>query len=178
MLDVAAMKDLLSKMATPAVNCEAVAYLKAHLGLSERRACEIAGADRNTIRYQSRRPPDTALPGRLWDLANERRTFVYRRLFVLLRREVEASWINHIYRLYFEEGLTVRKRKARRKAIGTRAPILIEAGPRPAGRWISSMTSWPAGGAFACRTWSMRSRGNVLLQFATHSSRASASPVD
>lgn len=38
----------------------------------------------------------------------------YRRLFVLLR-------------LYREEGLTVRKRKARRKALGTRAPILIEA---------------------------------------------------
>ena len=31
------------------------------------------------------------------------------------------------YRLHREEGLTVRKRKARRKAIGTRAPILIEA---------------------------------------------------
>ena len=32
-----------------------------------------------------------------------------------------------IYRLYREEGLTVRKRKARRKAIGTRTPILVEA---------------------------------------------------
>ncbi len=42
-------------------------------------------------------------------------------------REGEPSGINRIYRLYSEEGLTVRKRKARRKAIGTRAPILIEA---------------------------------------------------
>jgi hypothetical protein len=46
---------------------------------------------------------------------------------VLLRREGEPSGINRIYRLYSEEGLTVRKRKARRKALGTRAPILIEA---------------------------------------------------
>jgi len=29
--------------------------------------------------------------------------------------------------IYREEGLTVRKRRARRKAIGTRAPILVEA---------------------------------------------------
>jgi len=34
---------------------------------------------------------------------------------------------------YREEGLTVRKRRARRKAVGIRAPILIEA--RPNARW-------------------------------------------
>jgi len=112
---------------TPVVKREAVAHLKAHLGLSERRVCEIAGADRKMVRYQSQRAPDTALRSRLRDLANERRRFGYRRLFVLLRREGEASGINRIYRLYREEGLTVRKRKARRKAIGTRSPILIEA---------------------------------------------------
>ena len=114
-------------MVTPAVKREAVAHLKTHLGLSERRACQIAGADRKMVRYQSQRAPDTALRGRLRDLANERRRFGYRRLFVLLRREGESSGINRIYRLYREEGLTVRKRKARRKAIGTRAPILMEA---------------------------------------------------
>ena len=67
------------------------------------------------------------------ELANERRRFGYRRLFVLLRREGEPSGINRIYRLYREEGLTVHKRKARRKAVGTRAPILVEA--RPNARW-------------------------------------------
>ena len=87
------------KVVTPAVKREAVAHLKAHLGLSERRACEIAGADRKMVRYQSRRTPDTALRGRLRDLANERRRFGYRRLFVLLRREGEVSGINRIYRL-------------------------------------------------------------------------------
>ena len=110
-------------MVPPAVKREAVAHLKALFGLSERRACQIAGADRKTVRYQSQRAPDSALRGRLRDLANERRRFGYRRLFVLLRREGEASGINRIYRLYREEGLTERKRKARRKAIGTRAPI-------------------------------------------------------
>lgn len=49
------------------------------------------------IRYGSYRPPDAALRGRLRDLANERRRFGYRRLFVLLRREGEPSGINRIY---------------------------------------------------------------------------------
>ncbi len=85
------------------------------------------------VRYQAQRAPDTVLRGRLRELANERRRFGYRRLFVLLRREGEPSGINRIYRLYREEGLTERKRKARRKAVGTRAPILVEA--RPNARW-------------------------------------------
>ena len=85
------------------------------------------------IRYRSRRPPDTALRARLRELANERRRFGYRRLFILLCREGEASGINRIYRLYRDEGLTVRKRRARRRAIGIRAPILVEA--RVNARW-------------------------------------------
>jgi transposase InsO family protein len=43
---------------------------------------------------------------------------------ILLRDEGEPSGINRIYRLYREEGLAVRKRRTRRKAVGTRAPIL------------------------------------------------------
>jgi putative transposase len=85
------------------------------------------------VRYRSRRPPDRELRGRLRELANERRRFGYRRLFILLRREGEPSGINRIYRLYREEGLTVRKRRSRRRAVGTRAPILVEA--RPNARW-------------------------------------------
>lgn len=120
-------------MVGPAVKREAVTYLQAGHGLSERRACRIIGADRKMVRYRSQCAPDTVLRGRLRELANERRRFGYRRLFVLLRREGEPSGINRIYRLCREEGLTVRKRKARRKAVGTRAPILVEA--RPNARW-------------------------------------------
>ncbi|MDF0523469.1 IS3 family transposase [Bradyrhizobium yuanmingense] len=121
------------KMVGPAAKRAAVAHLQAVMSLSERRACSIIGADRKMIRYRSSRPPDAVLRGRLRDLASERRRFGYRRLFVLLRREGEPSGINRIYRLYREEGLTVRKRRARRKAVGTRAPILVEA--RPNARW-------------------------------------------
>jgi len=36
-----------------------------------------------------------------------------------------SSGINRIYRLYREEGLTVRQRRARHRAVGTRAPLLV-----------------------------------------------------
>jgi putative transposase len=114
-------------MVGPAAKREAVAHLRSHLEMSERRACSLVAADRTMVRYRSRRPPDTALRARLRELANERRRFGYRRLFILLRREGERSGINRIYRLYREEGLTVRKRRARRRAVGTRCPILVEA---------------------------------------------------
>jgi putative transposase len=114
-------------MVRPAAKRDAVTHLKAVMGLSERRACQIISADRKMVRYRSCRPPETGLRAKLRDLANERRRFGYRRLFILLRREGEPSGVNRIYRLYREEGLSVRKRKARRRAVGTRAPILVEA---------------------------------------------------
>jgi transposase InsO family protein len=45
-----------------------------------------------------------------------------------------VSGINRIYRLYREEGLGVRKRKGRKRAVGIRAPLLVEA--KPNARWL------------------------------------------
>jgi len=120
-------------MVRPAAKREAVALLRSQFGMSERRACAVLTVDRKMIRYRSRRPADTELRSRLRDLAAERRRFGYRRLFILLRREGERSSLNRIHRLYREEGLAVRRRKGRRKAIGTRAPILVVA--KPNARW-------------------------------------------
>ena len=136
-------------MVGPAAKREGVAHLQAVLGLSERRACSIVGADRKMSRYRSRRPAETELRARLRTLANERRRFGYRRLFVLLQQDGEPSGINRIYRLYREEGLTVRKRRARRRAAGTRARSWSRRRPTPAGRWILSTTSSPAVAASA-----------------------------
>jgi putative transposase len=120
-------------MVGPAAKREAVAHLRSAFEMSERRACAVISVDRTMIRYRSIRPDDSALRDRLRGLAQERRRFGYRRLFILLRRDGEPSGITRIYRLYREEGLTVRKRRTRRKAIGMRAPILVEA--RPNARW-------------------------------------------
>lgn len=120
-------------MVGPVAKREAIACLKEQFQMSERRACKLIKADRQMVRYRSTRPPETALRTRLRELANERRRFGYRRLFIMLRREGELSGINRIYRLYREEGLGVRRRKGRKRAVGVRAPILVEA--RPNARW-------------------------------------------
>ncbi|GGI31137.1 MULTISPECIES: hypothetical protein [Bradyrhizobium] len=76
------------------------------MSLSVRSACSIISADRKMIRYQSSRPLDAELRGRLRDLATgRRRSFGYRRVFVLLRREAEPWGISRIYRHYREEAL-------------------------------------------------------------------------
>jgi putative transposase len=87
-------------MVGPAAKREGVAHLQAVMGLSERRACTLVSADRTMIRYQSRRVPDTALREQIRVLANERKRFGYRRLFILLRQGGEPSGINRIYRIY------------------------------------------------------------------------------
>src|SRR6187200_2480293 len=101
--------------------------------MSERRACQVIQADRKTIRYKARRPSDADLRLRLRELAAEQRRFGYRRLHVLLRDEGHVVNRKKTQRLYREEGLTVRKRRGRKRAIGARAPLLIET--RPNARW-------------------------------------------
>lgn len=96
-----------------------------HHEMSERQACKAIGYCRMTIRYETSRSDDPDLRERMKALAHERRRFGYRRLHVLLRRE--GHLVNHkrLFRLYREEKLTVRKRGGRKRAIGTRAPMLI-----------------------------------------------------
>ena len=120
-------------MVTPAAKREAVAHLQALLDVSERRACRVIDADRTVVRYQSRRDNDGPLREKLRELAQQRRRFGYRRLHILLRREGIAINRKKTQRLYREEGLTVRRRKGRKRAVGARAPAPIPALPNQ--RW-------------------------------------------
>ena len=92
---------------------------------SQRRACALVGMDPKTYRYESRRPDDAGIRKRLRELAEQRRRFGYRRLHILLARE--GIRLNHkkLYRIYREERLTVRKRGGRKRALGTRTPLLL-----------------------------------------------------
>ena len=102
-------------------------------GYSQRRACGLVGMEPRVYRYRPSRPDDAGLRKRLRELAAERRRFGYRRLHVLLRQEGLVMNHKKTERLYREERLTVRRRRGRKKATGTRAPILAEA--RPNARW-------------------------------------------
>jgi transposase InsO family protein len=118
---------------TPAARREAVAHLVTTYEMSQRRACAVTGADRSVVRYRSCRPDDQELRERLRMLAAERRRFGYRRLHVLLRREGHAINRKKTQRLYREEGLSVRRRRGRKRATGTRAPLITLAVPNA--RW-------------------------------------------
>ena len=86
----------------------AVRAAQAKFELSERWACAFVGLGRSTCRYRPRRPDWPVLRERLRTLAGERRCFGYRRLYVLLRREGFIVNRKRVYRLYTQEGLTVR----------------------------------------------------------------------
>jgi putative transposase len=44
-----------------------------------------------------------------------------------------------VYRIYTEEGLSVRRRRGRKRAVGTRAPMLVPTGPNQ--RWSLDFVS-------------------------------------
>ena len=91
--------------------------------MSERRACRVVAVDRSSVRYRRRRPDDDVLRERLKVLAEERRRFGYRRLWVLLRREGHTVNRKRVYRLYKQERLMVRRRGGRKRATGVRSPL-------------------------------------------------------
>ena len=117
------------KVVTPAARREATTYLRQSFEISERRACRVIGTDLDKrARYQGVRPDDAALRERLKALAQERRRFGYRRLHVLLQREGHAVNRKRVQRLYREERLMVRRRGGRKRAMGTRRPMVTPFG--------------------------------------------------
>ena len=121
------------KMETPAAKRETDAHLQALLEVSEQRTCRIVAADRAVIRYQSCRRDDEEASEKQRVLAHQRRRVGYCRLHILLQRDGIAVNRKKTQRLYREEGLTVRRRKGRRRAVGARAPVPVAALPNQ--RW-------------------------------------------
>lgn len=102
-------------MVKPVRRREVVRHYQDVFEVSERRACRAMGFGRASHRYQSRRDPEVELRMRLKELAESRVRYGYRRLHILLQRE---GWhVNHkrLYRLYSEEGLSIRTRSPKRR---------------------------------------------------------------
>jgi putative transposase len=115
-------------MVTPVARREAAVHLGQVYEVSQRRACQVLGADRSSVRYRSRRPDDTHIRARLREIAAARRRFGYRRLHILLRREGLALNHKKLRRLYAEERLQVRRRGGRKRALGSRTPLVLPQG--------------------------------------------------
>ena len=126
-------------MVTPAAKRDAVAHLQTEHEVSQRRACKVLQIDRSSVRYRSRRPDDNEARMRIRALALERRRFGYRRLHLLLTKQGLAMNQKRFRRIYREEGLVVRKRAGRKRAVGTRAPLSVPSKPNE--RWSIDFVS-------------------------------------
>lgn len=115
--------------------------------ISQRRACQLVGVDPKTVR-RTRPPNCPEIREEMKEIAGKRRRFGYRRIGILLERKgmimnhIEAGSGNDpgdrflggaLYRLYREEGLSVKRRRGRKRARGPRTPMPEAAHPNA--RW-------------------------------------------
>lgn len=91
------------------------------------------------MRYRRKRQDDAADRELLRALAAERRRFGYRRLREMAKRKGRCMNLKKVYRLYREEGLSVRRRRGRKRALGTRAPLTKAS--RPNQIWVLDFMS-------------------------------------
>jgi len=118
---------------TPDAKRKAVAHACTVHAVSQRRACLALTIDRSTVRYTSTRPDDALLREAMKAVAAERRRFGYRRIHIMLGRQGIVMNQKKLRRLYREEKLQVRRRGGRKRALGTRRPMLVP--DRANARW-------------------------------------------
>ena len=88
-----------------------VEHLVGSYRVSERHACRTLCVPRATYRYRSCIDPRTELRMRIREIAQARVRYGYRKIRVLLNREGWEVGKYLAYRLYTEEGLTLKRMK-------------------------------------------------------------------
>lgn len=111
---------------------------------SQRRACRLVCVDPKTVRRE-RLPDNPEVRERMCAIAAERRRFGWRRIGLMLEREGIVMNHKKLRRLYREEGLAVKRRKGRKRAMGTRRPLVMPTGPGE--RWSLDFLSDTFGAA-------------------------------
>ena len=92
-------------------------------GCSQRQALRIVRMSASTYLYVSQRKDESVLKARIKEITDTRVHYGYRRVHVMLRREGHMDNVKRVYRLYREEGLSLRlKRPRRNKAAQRRQP--------------------------------------------------------
>lgn len=92
-------------------------------GCSQRNALRIVRMSASTYLYASRRKDESVLKSRIKEITDTRVHYGYRRVHVMLRREGHMDNVKRVYRLYREQGLSLRlKRPRRNKAAQLRQP--------------------------------------------------------
>ncbi|WP_394133512.1 IS3 family transposase [Marinobacter nauticus] len=124
-LDKAMLQDVVGKKALrPPRKRQLVADLQARYGVSERQACAVLQFSRASCRYQSVARDSSALSMRIREITLTRLHYGYRRVHVQLQREGWRDNHKRVYRLYRDQGLSLRlKRPRRNKAAKNRQPL-------------------------------------------------------
>ncbi len=92
-------------------------------GCSQRQALRVVRMSASTYLYISQRKDESVLKSRIKEITDTRVHYGYRRVHVMLRREGHMDNVKRVYRLYREEGLSLRmKRPRRNKAAQLRQP--------------------------------------------------------
>ena len=94
---------------------EVVAYVTGCHGYSERRACSLKGQHRSTQRKPSTRDRRFAVRQRMHEIVQTQIRYGYRRVHIMLKRDILSIGRNTVYRLYREEGLALRSKCPRRR---------------------------------------------------------------
>ena len=93
-------------MLSPARRRQCVDHLQAELGISERRACAVAGQHRSTQRKRPRgRDDEEALTAAIIRLASQYGRYGYRRITALLRTKGWHVNAKRVQRIWRREGL-------------------------------------------------------------------------
>jgi putative transposase len=89
--------------------------------LSQRRACGLIGITRRSLRRAPAEDRNDELRQRLRELAEERRRWGCPMLYLMLRREGWRANHKRVERLYHQEGLSLRRRRRRKRLSHLRA---------------------------------------------------------
>ena len=102
-------------MLSPARRRQCVDHLQAELGISERRACAVAGQHRSTQRKRPRgRDDEEALTAAIIRLASQYGRYGYRWITALLRTEGWHVNAKRVQRIWRREGLKVPQKQPKR----------------------------------------------------------------
>jgi putative transposase len=115
-------------MVSPQAKRQATRYVEDAWHYSERQACRVVNTGRSSVRYQQRQKPDeTVLRRRIRELADKHKSYGYRFITALLRREGFLVNKKRVYRIWQEEGLQQTRRRVAKRRYGPAGETLQRA---------------------------------------------------